>query len=360
MNTKIINYSQCWEDPDILLEALRIRSDDIVLSITSGGDSTLALLIANPKKIFTIDKNSAQNYLLELKIAAARALPYDKYLEFLGATQSKRRLVLFEKVRHRLSSNASLWWSAQTSLLKMGPVHCGRFERFTALFARYILPFIHSQKTIMELQSFNDLEKQRIFIHKKWDSKIWRFFFRLASSRLMLKRYARQKGMFTYAEEETVADVYRKRLDRHLTSVPIKGNFFLHYSLTGKYGDILPPYLEKKGYARLRTIPDSVLSISTNNLLNYLQSQPADTFSKFNLSDIFEALSPTENEILWAQIIRTAKSGAVVSHWNNLVQRSYPAHLSSKIKADDESVNRLSAKDKVFFYDSFHVYTIDK
>ena len=360
MNTEIINYSQCWEDPDIMLAALKINSDDKVLSITSGGDNTLVLLVAGPLKVVSVDMNIAQNYLLELKIAAARSLPYNEYLEFLGVTRSKQRLVLFEKVHSRLSDEAAVWWSAHVSLLKSGPIQCGRFERFINIFASYILPLVHSKKTVAKLLAFDDLEKQCIFVKQKWDSKAWRFFFGLITSRFILKRYARQRGMFRYTEKETVANIYRKRLEQHLVSVPTKRNYFLHYILTGEYGETLPPYLEENGYTQLRTISDSALHITTSSIFNYLQSMPDNTFSKFNLSDIFEALSSSENDALWEQIIRTAKPGAVVVYWNNLVERSYPAYLSPKIKTDDNFVNQLRLKDKVFFYNSFHAHTILK
>ena len=39
-----IRYAQCWEDADILLEALDIQEGDTCLSIASGGDNTLAML----------------------------------------------------------------------------------------------------------------------------------------------------------------------------------------------------------------------------------------------------------------------------------------------------------------------------
>ena len=245
MNTKIINYSQCWEDPNILLEALSIHPNDNVLSITSGGDNTLALLIASPQKIVSIDKNVAQNYLLELKIAAARSLPYDEYLEFLGVVGSGRRSALFQKVHSSLPRAAGEWWSTHMSLIKRGVIHCGRFERFTNWFARYILPLIHNKKTINKLLSFNNIEEQRTFYRDRWNSRRWKFFLGFFSSRLILGRFARQPGMFMYAEKQAVGDVYRQRLERHLTSVPIAGNFFLHYRLTGQYGDALPLYLQE-------------------------------------------------------------------------------------------------------------------
>ena len=98
MKKQIINYSQCWEDPVILNEALAINSQDTVLSITSGGDNTLALLLQHPQRIISIDFNKTQNYLLELKIAAIQALNHEELLEFLGANKSYHREELFKKV----------------------------------------------------------------------------------------------------------------------------------------------------------------------------------------------------------------------------------------------------------------------
>lgn len=358
MNKETINYSQCWEDPRVLAGALAINSGDSVLSITSGGDNTLALLLSGPQKIVSVDLNPAQNYLLELKLAAAKSLNYQEYLEFLGVVESKRRIILFERVRSYVSSSANVWWSKHLPLIEQGVINSGRFERFTAWFARYVLPLIHSRETIRKLLSSRNIKEQGTFYRDTWDRRRWRIAFGLASSRLVLKRYARGRGMFAYSEGRTIADVYRKRLERNLTSVPIADNFFLHYSLTGRYGGVLPPYLEEGGYTRLRGVA-TPLSITTNNLLNYLQSAPADAFSKFNLSDILEALSPEQNDLLWEQIVRTAKNGAVVAHWNNLVNRTYPARLSRHVHADKRA-NNLHAKDRVFFYGSFHVYTILK
>src|SRR3989344_6663856 len=104
MDKDIINYSQCWEDPEILIKAFDINTDDIVLSVTSGGDNTIALLLCSPKKIISIDLNSAQNYLLELKLAAAKALSYNEYLSFLGVANSFNRRNLFLKVKPYLTS----------------------------------------------------------------------------------------------------------------------------------------------------------------------------------------------------------------------------------------------------------------
>ena len=77
-----IRYSNCWEDSKILLEALQIKEGEVGLSIAGGGDNTLALLLANPEKIYAFDVNKTQLYLIKLKMTAIEKLSYDEVLAF--------------------------------------------------------------------------------------------------------------------------------------------------------------------------------------------------------------------------------------------------------------------------------------
>ena len=127
MDKNIINYSQCWEDPEVLLEALEINPTDNVLSITSGGDNTMALLLNKPQKITSVDFIPGQNYLLELKLAAVKGLTYEEYISFLGVTTSSNRRSLFLKIKPRLSPETALFWSNRYSAIEKGIIHSGRF-----------------------------------------------------------------------------------------------------------------------------------------------------------------------------------------------------------------------------------------
>src|SRR5512139_904038 len=69
-----LRYAQCWEDADVLLEALAVRPGDVCLSIGSAGDNTLALLIRQPACVIAVDVNPAQIACLELRVAAYRRL----------------------------------------------------------------------------------------------------------------------------------------------------------------------------------------------------------------------------------------------------------------------------------------------
>ena len=96
----IIKYSQCWEDTDVLVSALILEDDDVVLSITSGGDNSLALSGFTKKRLISIDMNIHQNYLLELKLLSIKELEYDeviKFLEFYIQMKESNTIILLKK-----------------------------------------------------------------------------------------------------------------------------------------------------------------------------------------------------------------------------------------------------------------------
>jgi S-adenosylmethionine-diacylglycerol 3-amino-3-carboxypropyl transferase len=65
-----IRYAQCWEDADILLQALDVQAGHHCLSIASAGDNTLALLSHGPERVVAIDYNPSQIACLELRVGA--------------------------------------------------------------------------------------------------------------------------------------------------------------------------------------------------------------------------------------------------------------------------------------------------
>jgi len=348
-----ISYSQCWEDTDVLLSVLALGPDDTVLSITSGGDNTLALLCQGVKKVVSVDISAAQNHLLELKHAAALSLAYDEYLAFLGVYHSRDRLATFARLAPRLSAEARTWWLKHRKFIAQGVIHAGRFERFTVGFARYVLPLIHSRALIEELRSSSDTDTQLTLYRERWDTPLWRFMFGTATSRLMLAR-VRHGAMFAQTHPQDLSRTYRDRLEQLLARVPALGNYYLEYSLTGSFGGDLPLYLTREGHAALRD-SKTELEIVSGDLLSVLKKAPDQSFSAYNLSDVFEAFSEEGHEAMWVEIVRTARPGARVAFWNNLVSRDVPRPVSERVRKEGAS---YASKDRVFFYGSFSAYTI--
>src|SRR5205807_6422671 len=94
-NFSMVRYAQCWEDADVLLEALDVQPGDVCLSIASAGDNTLALLSRNPARVLAVDLSPAQLACLELRVAAYRELSHPELLELIGSRPSRRRDVLY-------------------------------------------------------------------------------------------------------------------------------------------------------------------------------------------------------------------------------------------------------------------------
>ena len=143
-----ILYSLCWEDPNILLQALKISRKDNVLSIASGGENIFAILLKNPAKVVAIDNNSYQIYLVKLKIAAIKALGFQEFIQFLGFNSSISIIQSFEKCKRYLSKEELNYWENNTKIINNGIVHCGKFEKYLYQFRKYVLPLVLSKKEI--------------------------------------------------------------------------------------------------------------------------------------------------------------------------------------------------------------------
>lgn len=70
---KQLIYNISWEDPRVEREALKLSSDDVVLTISSAGCNVLDYLVEDPKHVVAADLNEAQLAVLDLKLACMRA-----------------------------------------------------------------------------------------------------------------------------------------------------------------------------------------------------------------------------------------------------------------------------------------------
>src|ERR1700730_15689598 len=94
-----IRYAQCWEDADVLLDALDVGPGRVCLSIASAGDNTLSLLARGPARVIALDLNPSQLACLELRVAAYRTLTHAELLELIGSVPSRRRPELYGRCR---------------------------------------------------------------------------------------------------------------------------------------------------------------------------------------------------------------------------------------------------------------------
>ena len=75
----------------------------------------------------------------------------------------------------------------------------------------------------------------------------------------------------------------------------------------------------------------------------------------FNLSDVFEYLSPASSENLLARLCERAAPGARLVYWNMLAPRRRPASLADHLQSLEKFARELHARDQAFFYSALVV-----
>ena len=348
----MILYSMCWEDPEILHRALEISDKDNVLSIVSGGENLLAILLKNPKNVLGIDINKEQIYLAKLKIAAIKNLGFEEFVQFLGFKNCNNRIDLLNKLKESLTNEEIKYWKNNIVAIRKGVIHCGKFERYLEKFRKYFLPLIISKKNIDNFINLESLEKQEDFFNNELNTWRFKIIFKLFFSKKGIKN-GRDKEYFNYSDKNNISEHYFKRVKYAITKIPIKTNFFMQYILTGNIS--IPfqnhPYLDRDNFNKLKKLVDKVKFVN-EDILDFIIKQKLIRFSKFNLSDIFELYSQEEYERLLKIIIIVSKKNGKVCYWNNLVSRSEHGKIDGLIK-DGKKSEDLYRKDRVHFYSKF-------
>lgn len=352
-----IYYAQCWEDADILIKALSIEPDDIILSIASGGDNTFALLLQNPAKIIAIDKNPLQLHLVELKMMAIAHFQYTEFLNFLGISCSNTRWHLYQRLRPFLKEESREYWDQQKKSIEIGIIHCGKFEKYFAIFRRFIMPFIHSHKNISQLLQDKILRQQRQFYQQIWDNRRWKWLFRVFFGKFLLGNLGRRPSYFRYVKSNNIGNILLQRSKRGLTQIPTSKNYFLQYILKGNYDDPQQshPYLQKTNFLKLK-LNLYRLELRQTDLLEYLKSLPSCTISKFNLSDVFEYMSIEDYETIIAQLLRTSTKDARIAFWTLFVPREIPFSYKLYYHTNNLVNRSLTKHAKTFFYRDFQIW----
>ena len=348
----LVRYANCWEDADVLCEALRPASGRRMLSIASAGDNALALLAAGAE-VVAVDLSAVQLACLELRACAFRRLEYEEVLAFLGALPATDRVATYCKLAEELSESGRRHWDSSLATVERGVVHGGKLEAYFARFRRWILPLIHGRGTIERLMAPKSLEERREFWRGTFNNRRWRLLFRLFFSRAAMGRLGRDPEFFRYVEGP-VGDRFMARAEYALTELPTDSNPYLNYIVYGNYREALPRYLRREhfealrdGLPRLRIVRGAIDAVAVE--------QAGDGFDGFNLSDIFEYLDEASAERMYERLVETARPGARLAYWNTLVPRSCPARLAPRVRRLAALSEELLARDKAFFYGSFHV-----
>lgn len=352
----MIRYAQVWEDADILLEALEIQPDDECLSIASAGDNALAMLARSPRKVIALDMNPAQLACLELRVAAFRKLEYREILELIGSVASSRRPGLYDAIKPQLSPETRRFWDDRPHDIAKGIGHAGKFENYFQIFRKRVIPLVHSRRTIAALLEPRAPAERKQFYENTWNTWRWRLLFQVFFSRTAMGKLGRDPSFFRYVEG-SVAEKILTRTRHALTGLDPSANPYLQWILTGTHRTALPFYLREENVSMIRKNLDR-LEWHMASLEDFLERGKPGSLSKFNLSDIFEYLSPENSGRLLRRIASSARPGARLAYWNMLAPRCAPESLRDRIRPDSQTAERLFLQDKAFFYSAFIVEDI--
>jgi len=351
-----LRYAQCWEDADILLEALNIQPGQTCLSIASAGDNALAMLSRGPARVIALDLSSTQLAALELRVAAYRELSHQELLVLMGSSSGKGRETLYRRCRSQLSQAALDFWDAHGCDIRQGIGSAGKFERYFAMFRSRILPLIHSQQRIERLLEGGTREERVNFYSEKWDTWRWRLLFRVFFSRAVMGRLGRDPSFFKYVDG-SVAGRILQRTGYALTELNPADNPYVQWILAGRHISALPYALRPENFESIRGNLGR-LEWHCATIEDFLGRERAAAIDAFNLSDIFEYMSQENYEQLLDSITRAARKGGRLAYWNMLARRRRPASKKDRLRPLDQLAEQLHARDKAFFYSAFVVEEI--
>jgi S-adenosylmethionine-diacylglycerol 3-amino-3-carboxypropyl transferase len=78
-------YTIAFEDNVVDRRVLKLAQDDVVATITTGGDNVLNLLIDGPKRVISADINRFQNYILEIKMVMLKLFSQREFFDIFNA-----------------------------------------------------------------------------------------------------------------------------------------------------------------------------------------------------------------------------------------------------------------------------------
>lgn len=346
---KHLNYSLGNEDWNVEQQGLRVNPGDHAVCVTASGDRPLHLLMTDCAKVTSLDMNHIQNHLLELKLAAIHHLDYEKYLAFMGCTSSRKRLSILREIQSHLSPTAADFWLKRSKSIRKGILYQGRTERLTKITAKFFKLF--RRKNIKRLFAFDNIEEQREFVNKHWDTPSWRLFFEVFANPKFSKIILDDPGLNAYVEYTDKPGKYiYERMHRYLNAHLAKHSALLQLLLLGK---VMPeayfPYLTEDGYKKIRSRQGDI-DILTTNITEYLRESAANSIDCFSLSDIASYMPQEAFEMLLESVRHAAKPGARFCIREFMSRRSIPTHLSEHFKRQPELEYKMEVEESNFVY----------
>jgi len=366
-------YNTCWEDPAIDRQALALGPDDTMLVISSAGCNVLDYALLGPKRIHAVDANPRQIALLELKIAAIRALDYDDYFAIFGEGCHRDFKNLYEqKLRAQLSPFARQWWDKHWDWFagKHGSFY---FHGLSGMVARGVRAYFKLRpglaSAINALLDAKSLPEQQKIYDERVSPLLWNKTVNWIISRQFVMSLLGvpypQRKLVEAQHEFGIHGFIRGAVEYVFRQLPLSDNYFYRVYLTGRYRrDCCPEYLKETGFNALKAGLVDRIELHTTTVTELL-SQNETPISRFVLLDHMDWMSSYYPDALveeWNAILNRATPGARILLRS---AQSKPAFLESirvgpgqnRLREifhfDDALADSLQSGDRVHTYAGF-------
>jgi len=366
-------YNACWEDPAIDRQALALGPDDTMLVISSAGCNVLDYALLGPKQIHAVDANPRQIALLELKIAAIRALNYDDYFAIFGEGCHKDFKNLYQqKLRAQLSPFAQQWWDKHWNWFagKHGSFY---FHGLSGIVARGVRAYFKLRPGLADainaLLDAKSLTEQQAIYDERVSPLLWNKTVNWVISRQFVMSLLGvpypQRKLVEAQHAGGVSRFIRDAVEYVFRQLPLADNYFYRVYITGRYRrDCCPEYLKETGFNALKAGLVDRISLHTTTVTELLSSNPTP-ISRFVLLDHMDWMSSYYPDALveeWNAILNRATPGARILLRS---AQSKPAYLETIrvgpgqnrlreiFKFSDELAGSLQAGDRVHTYAGF-------
>jgi len=342
-NSKIVRYSTVWEDYRCVQHIIQDQKVESILIIASGGENIFNLLALNDASICAFDANPIQIALVEIKMNAMQLFGRDKYLSFLGLNNEYDRSELFAEYE---SEYGPIPASFYPKIHEYGLMLFGRLEGFLFEWSQQFKNMV--DRSFFEILECSDLERQKELFDQYMTEDIKDSFLRYFDAKNVGEN-GRHPDMYNYVEVDEARELWN-RFRYACTELPVRGNFYLEFFLSGKMGRFgLPIYLSNvENYERTRKRLNKV-QLHTGRLD---ELQLKEEFDVAVLSDIFEYGSVQENQKLFEQCVRLIKDRGVLCYWNLYVDFK-GSYYNSSVEYLETQSNYSHSNDRSWFYGNF-------
>lgn len=302
-------YAFTWEDPREDIEILNIKPTDTMLAITSAGDNILAYASMDnaPRRIHGVDLNPHQNHLMELKLSAMRALPFEDVWKLFGEGKHDNFTeILVRKLSPYMSSHALQYWMRVGEFTFNPKTGRGLYDtgstRWALRIARWVFKVAGVEKDVKELCGCKTVEQQLAI----WNNRVRPALFSPIVTRILIANPVflwkalgvplNQASMIDGGILKYIIDTIEPLLSRSLISTD---NYFYYLCLMGHYSrDNCPDYITRHGYNNLAKRKNGIdgIRLHTDTINDVVERIRPASVNHAIVMDHMDWFPPTGNE----------------------------------------------------------------